>query len=175
MMTYQELKTKPSEFLCATGLNVAEFEQLLPVFGQAYRVLYPVEQTLAGEARQRQVGGGAQSVLASLADKLLFILVYAKVYPLQTMHGLQFGLSQGRVNYWIHHLLPVLQCAFSQLKLTPVREASQLAASPALAEAAADLLLDGSERRRQRPQEAEKQVEHYSGKKKRIRIRTYSS
>ena len=165
MMNYQELKSKATAFLCATGLTVDEFEQLLPVFGQAYRVLYPVEQTLAGKGHQWQVGGGAKSVLASLADKLLFILVYEKTYPLQTMHGLQFGLSQGRTNYWLHHLLPVLQRALTHLKLTPVREASQLAASPALAEAAADLLLDGTERRRQRPQAAAEQVEHYSGKK----------
>jgi hypothetical protein len=42
-------------------------------------------------------------------DKLVFILVYQKTYPLQTMHGLQFDLSQPQANYWIHELLPVLQ------------------------------------------------------------------
>jgi len=33
-------------------------------------------------------------------------------------------------------------------------------------ESAPDLLIDGTERRRQRPKDAEKQAEHYSGKKK---------
>jgi hypothetical protein len=42
---------------------------------------------------------------------MLFILVYQKTYPLQTMHGLHFGLSQPQAHYWIHHLLPVLQRA----------------------------------------------------------------
>jgi Helix-turn-helix of DDE superfamily endonuclease len=35
--------------------------------------------------------------LERLEDKLLFILIYEKTYPLQSMLGLQFGLSQGRV------------------------------------------------------------------------------
>ncbi len=35
--------------------------------------------------------------------------------PLQTMHGLQFGLSQSQANYWIDHLLPVVQAALQEL------------------------------------------------------------
>ena len=45
-----------------------------------------------------------------------------KTYPLQMMHGLQFGLSQAQANYWIHRLLPVLREALAQLKLTPERD-----------------------------------------------------
>lgn len=48
-------------------------------------------------------------------DKLLFILVYKKTYPLQTMHGLQFGLSQPQTNEWIHRLLPVLCSSLAKI------------------------------------------------------------
>ena len=82
MITYHELSNKPKEFLCTTSLAVAEFKQLLPAFGEAYRIIYPDAQTLEGQVRQRKAGGGSQGHLASMADKLLFILVYEKTYPL---------------------------------------------------------------------------------------------
>jgi hypothetical protein len=36
MLSYDKLKDKPREFLAATGLALAEFESLLPVFQTAY-------------------------------------------------------------------------------------------------------------------------------------------
>ena len=94
MLTYEELKNKPRELLAATGLKANEFEALLEAFGKGYEGRYPAEQTVEGQARQRRKGGGNKSKLTGMADKLLFILVYQKTYPLQTMLGLQFGLSQ---------------------------------------------------------------------------------
>jgi hypothetical protein len=165
MLTYQELKEKPADFLCATGLTVREFEQLLPSFEQVYRSKYGGAETVTGQPRQRQAGGGAKGKLPRSEDKLLFILVYEKTYPLQTMHGLAFGLSQERTNEWIHRLLPILQEALALLDMQPAREASVVATHPALQEAPADLLLDGTERRHQRPQDPQQQEALYSGKK----------
>lgn len=82
---------------------------MLVAFEQAYEALYPPHLTLEGTARRRRAGGGAKGSLARMEDKLLFILVYQKTNPLQTLHGLQFNLSQAQTNYWIHRLLPVLQ------------------------------------------------------------------
>lgn len=166
MLTYDELKDKAREFLAATGLTREEFDHLLPAFTTAYDTLYPADQTAAGKPRRRRSGGGSKGSLHQMKDKLLFILVYQKTYPLQTMQGLHFALSQPQANYWIHHLLPVLQRALSALHLTPERQASALTSSALVCEEAPDLLLDGTERRRQRPQEAAQQRAHYSGKKK---------
>lgn len=165
MLTYDELKKKPKDFLCATGHTVEEFEQLLCEFRQCYETKYR-KQTVAGSARQRQAGGGRQGRLAQMADKLLFILVYQKTYPLQTMQGLHFGLSQAAANEWIHRLLPILQHALCNLGMTPERDGAALAESAWFVELSADLLLDGSERERQRPQEPLAQSDHYSGKQK---------
>jgi DDE superfamily endonuclease/Helix-turn-helix of DDE superfamily endonuclease len=93
-------------------------------------------------------------------------LIYQKTNPLQTMHALQFGLSQPQANYWIHQLLPVLQEALAALSFPPERAASRLATSPLLCAGAPGGVIDGTERRRQRPTDAQRHKEHYSGKKK---------
>ena len=166
MLTYATLQDRPREFLAATGLIHAECVRLLPAFAAAYTTFYPLDQTWQGKVRQRQVGGGAKGILSQMEDKLLFILVYQKTNPLQTMHGLQFGLSQPQTNYWIHRLLPVLQRALAELDMAPERDASQVATSHLTLEGAPNMAIDGTERRRQRPQEDTAQQAHYSGKKK---------
>jgi hypothetical protein len=166
MLSYNNLKDRPRDFLAATGLTVAEFAQLLRAFQAAYQTLYPSGRTGEGKPRQRRWGGGTKGVLQRDEEKLLFSLVYQKTHPLQTMHGLQFGLSQPQTNYWIHRLLPVLQQALGALGHAPERDASRVAASPLALESGPDLAIDGTERRRQRPQDGQQQQQHYSGKKK---------
>ena len=166
MLTYATLQDRPREFLAATGLTHEEFVRVLPAYAAAYAVRYPPDKTWEGKVRQRQGGGGAQGVLPQMEDKLLFILVYQKTNPLQTMHGLPFHLSQPQTPYWMHHLLPVLQRAFAALGVAPERDASRVATSPLALEGAPDVILDGTERRRQRPTDAAQHKEQYSGKKK---------
>lgn len=151
--------------MAATGLKREEIEALAVAFAKAYGEHYPDNQTIEGQARQRGKGGGNKSKLSSLEDQLLFILVYEKTYPLQTLLGLQFGLSQGRVNAWIHRLTPILQAALAAMGMTPEREGQALASSELAREGGIDLIIDGTERRRQRPQDETAQTEHYSGKK----------
>ena len=172
MLTYQQLKDQPRDFLAATGLMVAEFERLLPAYQTAYERRYPQRFTLAGKVRQRQPGGGSKGMLDQAEDRLLFILIYLKTNPLQTMHGLQFGLSQPQTNYWIHHLLPVVQAALQELDLTLEHDGSQVATSPLALAGTPDLALDGTERRHQRPQDPAEQRAHYSGEKKEEKTHT---
>jgi len=166
MLKYEELKKRPKDLLAATGLTVDEFEELLAIFTETYETRFAMEQTVDGKARQRRAGGGGKATLRTAKDKLLFILVYEKTYPLQTMLGLQFGLSQGRTNLWIHRLLPVVRQALAQMKLTPEREGYAVANSELAVEGGADLIIDGTERRRQRSQDEIQQQAQYSGKKK---------
>jgi hypothetical protein len=167
MITYAELKEKEKEFLAATGLHVNEFELLLPGFKAKLRGARPGDdRTKKDKPRRRRAGAGQKERLQTDEDKLLFILVYQKTYPLQTMLGLHFGLSQPRANYWVHFLLPILQQVLEDLRMTPERDPLAVADHPLVNESAPDLLIDATERRRQRPQDALKQTEHYSGKKK---------
>jgi hypothetical protein len=166
MLIYNELKNKPREFLAATGLKLDEFEKLSPAFQTAYEQKYPPHLTQTGKTRQRQFGGGATGALPKIADKLFFILIYQKTSPLQTMHGLHFGLSPPQANHWIHRLLPVLPHALRDLGEAPERDARHVATRELACAGGPDLTIDGSERRRRRPQNHTKQQEHDSGKKK---------
>jgi hypothetical protein len=91
--------------------------------------------------------------LPEIADKLFFILVYQKTNPLQTMHGLQFGMSQPPAHCWIHRLLPILQHALRDLGEAPERDARRVAGSPLALAGGPHLQVDGTERRRQRPKD----------------------
>src|SRR5436853_1955251 len=124
MITYTELQGDRRRFLALTGLTFREFQLLLPAFARSYERLYLPDQTLAGQPRQRFAGGGRQGVLHAPGQKLLFLLVYLKTYPLQTLLGELFELSQARVNYWIHRLLPILHEALDALGVLPERDPS---------------------------------------------------
>ncbi len=149
-----------------TGLTPAEFRDLLPAFETAYERACPIDQTATGEPRQRWPGAGRHSALCRIADKLLFILVYLKTYPLQVVLGQLFGLSTSQANYWLHHLLPVLRSALDDLGVLPERHGRRLARKVVQPKGSRVVIIDGTERRRQRPKKAEKQALHYSGKKK---------
>ena len=167
MLTYAELKEKPKEFLAATSLYPKEFEKLMPIFKEKLSAISPSpEKTKSGRSRKRRAGAGPKERLQTDKDKLLFILVYQKTYPLQSMHGLQFGLSQPRTNYWIHCLLPILQQTLAAMGMTPERNPQAVRDNVLVNESNPDLVIDGTERRRQRPKDAKKQTEHYGGKKK---------
>jgi len=165
MLRYVELKEKPREFLAATGLTDEEFQCLLPNFEQSYWKLSPPKPKPSKKKKQRKAGGGRKGQLSEMADRLLFILAYQKSAPLQTLHGLMFGLSQTQAGYWIHRLLPVLQAALSEMGMKPEREAAKLGESLEAAAGGANLSIDGTERRIQRPLDEQKQKEKYSGKK----------
>lgn len=166
MLTYTALKRNRRKFLALTGLTPKEFKVLLPAFDRAYQHRYPAKKTLAGMARQRRAGGGRQSVLDPPEQKLLFALVYLKAYPLQTLLGEVFELSQSSANTWIHRLLPVLQQALKDLGVQPERNPRQFARHERKQGEPLDLIIDGTDRRRQRPKNKAKQKDHYSGRKK---------
>jgi hypothetical protein len=166
MVTYERLQADRRQLLALTGLTLSEFQCLLSAFPRAYQRLYPASRTAEGQPRQRAAGGGCKGRLQRPEDQLLFILVYLKTYPLQAVMGELFGLSQPRVNYWIHRLLPVLQGALDDLGARPERNAAHFAQGQAASGAGPCLIIDGTERRRQRPKGPEKQALHYSGKKK---------
>jgi hypothetical protein len=166
MTTYKTLSTQPRTFLAMTSLTPAEFRDLLPAFETAYEQAHPIDRTAVGQFRQRWLGGGRHSTLSSSEDKLLFVLVYLKTYPLQVVLGQLFGISTSQANYWLHHLFPVLRSALDDLGFLPERDGERLAGRLVESSNPRIVIIDGTERRRERPKKAEKQTLHYSGKKK---------
>jgi hypothetical protein len=149
-----------------TSLTPDEFDDLLPAFERAYRRRFPASKTIAGESRKRKAGAGRKGSLEAIEQKLLFILVFQKSYPLQSILGELFGISQGRANEWIHRLLPILKQALDDLGVLPERDPKKFRAKEAHRGDASTSIIDGTERRRQRPKQAKKQALFYSGKKK---------
>jgi len=91
----------------------------------------------------------ADTRLRSLEDKLLFILIYTRIYPLMIVQGAFFGFEDSRACEWVGRLLPVLDkaCGFAHIK--PRRGNGRsleeiLKEFPELAEF--DITLDGVER-----------------------------
>lgn len=165
MLTYETLKKKPKVLLALTGLARREFDELLPAFAQA--LARAAEQAKPKrKKRQRAPGGGRKAGLRTPEDKQLFILVYTKTYPLQVVQGQLFGMSQSSANEWIHFLLPVLAAALDALGVMPERDGAQMAQHERRQGEAPDLIVDGVERRRQRPKDPKMQTIHYSGKTK---------
>jgi hypothetical protein len=158
MITYKVLQNNRRQFLALTGLTLAEFQRLLTAFPQAYQQHYPANQTAEGQPRQRAVGGGCKGRLEQPEDKLLFLLVYLKTYPLQVVMGELFDLSTPRVNYWIHRLLPVLRSALDDLGVLPERDPTHFAQAQGASGKAPRLIIDATERRRQRPKDPKKQA-----------------
>lgn len=77
-----------------------------------------------------------------------------------------FGMSQSSANEWIKRLLPILGKALDVMGVLPERSGKQFAKTEARRTEKPKYIIDGTERRRQRPKDAVKQALHYSGKKK---------
>jgi hypothetical protein len=158
-MSYRDLEGKPKTLQSLTGLNPQEFSILLESFELAW------EKTLDNPNRQRAYGAGRKSELSQVKDKLLFILIYFRLYPTQVVQGYLFGFSQAQANEWVHRLSPLLNQALGYEQCLPEREPSQLervlTECPSL-----EFIIDGTEREINRPKHKESQNENYSGKKK---------
>jgi hypothetical protein len=183
-LCYENLKNKPETFLAFTGLNVEEFQILLKAFTLAWE-RYTKQNRLPLELRQRDYGGGRKARLATHEEKLLFILVYFKTYPLQEVLAFHFDISQGQACQWIHILSEVLSLTLTELGHTPERDPQKVkellesyidesgkcseneTENEAKLETSTEkYAIDGTERRRQRPKDKEEQKLFYSGKKK---------
>jgi hypothetical protein len=164
MLSCEKAKEHPKRFRACTSLDIAEFEQLLPHFERSWNIF--VDETfIQGKERQRQYGGGRKATLAKMEDKLFFILFYFKTYPLQEVLGLLFGISQSQVNVWVHRLSNVLRMTLGMAQYLPERDPANLEAVLAQCDGL-EFMIDGTERRIQRPSDLQQQKKYYSGKKK---------
>ena len=122
MMTHENLKDKPQRLLSLTGYTHEEFLALLPYFSKCF-LEYVETHTLEGKRRQkRKYTAYKNSCFSSMADQLLFILIYLRKAMTQDVLGELFGMSQPVANKWIHQLLPILNRSLGALGALPSRE-----------------------------------------------------
>jgi len=164
MFTYENVKDNLKLFRALTSLDPVEFEVLLISFQIAWDE-YVEQRYGENKERQRKPGGGRKPALDTTENKLLFILFYFKTYPLQEVIAFMFGMTQSQACEWIYTLSTVLKMALSHMQHLPERDPEQVKA--VLTEDPENrFIIDGTERRRQRPKDSIEQAEYYSGKKK---------
>ncbi|BBA32722.1 uncharacterized protein sS8_0851 [Methylocaldum marinum] len=154
MVSYEDVKQKPRTLMAMTSLKASEFEELLVSFAA----------TGDEETGRNLTKGGRPPIIASMADRLLFILFYLKTYPLQEVIAHLFGMSQPRANFTIHLLSRVLNKTLDARGHKPARLTEEML-SRLEQETRQDLGIDGTERRINRPVNDLGQRIHYSGKK----------
>src|SRR5688572_26330929 len=140
-LQFADLQTRPTELLDLTSLTLAEFQQLVPPFEAAFQA-HMAGWRLDGRPRTaRRYTTYTNSSLPTPEDRLLFILVYLKTYPLQVVHGRLFGMGQSKAHQWIYVLLAVLQTTLRMLEDAPSRSLAELAHRLGVAEAEATALV----------------------------------
>ena len=125
-LRYADVEYRDNECMDLTSLTQGEFAEVLPTFEAAFQERM---RTYRLDGHQRTGRGYVtydNCPLPTPEDRLLFILVYLKTNPLQTVHGRMFGMPQNKANQWIHALLPVLQVALRQTGDAPARTLSEL-------------------------------------------------
>lgn len=169
MTDYSRLATEPEQFLALTGSTLEEFAALLPIFSDCF-LAQMQEFTLAGTPRQKPYVSYQNCPLPTLADKLLFILMYLRKATTQDIFGAVFDMAQPVANQWIHRLHPCLNQALATLKTRPARTAAALDLAD---DEVKRFFQDGTERPIQRPTNQAEQERFYSGKKKRHTVKNH--
>lgn len=150
-----------------TGLSQTQFNRLLPMFATVYEENQQAayEKGVVAGTRQRKPGGGCKGKLPTLADKLLFVLYYYKVYPTFDVLGTQFKMARSKANENLHRLTPILHRTLVRLGMMPYREFTTVEELKAALAGVDQIIIDATERAYRRSQDEAKQRDHYSGKK----------
>ena len=140
-LRFADLETRPTEVLDLTSLTMDEFQQLVLPFEAAYQS-HMADWRLDGQPRTaRRYTTYQNCPLPTPEDRLLFILVYLKTYPLQVVQGRLFGMGQSKAHQWIHVLLVVLRSTLRALGDAPTRSLTELANRLGVTEADASALV----------------------------------
>ncbi len=183
MSLYRKLSRKPKLFLCVTGMNLHQFQTLLPQFEYAYEKLERRRKrrvVVTGKKRRRVIGGGAQFA-NSLPDRLLMLLLYYRLYLTQEFMTLLFkaeskslicrGIQQMRPLF--ESVLPVAARArrriLSLADKEQKRRKKRIGNIEEFKQAYPELtfIIDGVEQPKRKPKSPAKRKSDYSGKKKR--------
>ena len=121
MLRYCDISTNDIEFLAMTGMTMQEFHRLLPFFGACFDAHLQTYTITGYERQNRRYSSYRNRTFSTMEDMLLFILVYLKQYPTQTLLGRLFGMKQPQANRWIHLLHPIMNCALERAGCRPER------------------------------------------------------
>src|SRR5262245_21343877 len=126
-LQFAALQTRATEVLDLTSLPVDAFQALVAPFAAAFQA-HMGHWRLDGRPRTaRQSTTYKNCPLPTPEDRLLFILIYLKTYPLHVVQGRLFGMGQRKAHQWMHVLLVVLRATRCALGDAPGRSLTALA------------------------------------------------
>ena len=157
----KKLLRRERQLKAVIGMGGKEFKILHKQFDEIYN---KIQQK---KLRKRAIGGGRQGVIKDTKSKLLFILMYVKVYPTYDLAGALFGVVASRPHEWVNEYLPILEEALGRHCVLPVRKITSAEEFKRLYPGVQEIILDGAERPIHRPKNNKNQKKAYSGKKKR--------
>ena len=180
---YSKVARKPKMFLAVTGMELETFERLLPEMEQALdnQESERKRQTVrTGQDRQRAVGGG-RAFNNDLANRVLMLLVYYRLYLTQEFMTFLFNAAHKsvicrniqQVRPVVEAVLPVPERARRRLlslaKAEQERRQKRISSIEEFREAYPELsfIIDGVEQAKRKPKDKQKRQSDYSGKKKR--------
>lgn len=143
------------------GMGKKEFKKLLKEFAPlANRATYKRD-------RKRKAGGGRNHTLKTSEEKMFYMLFYMKCYPTFDLAGYFFGVDRSQAKRWVDNFRRHLEKALGAAMVLPARKIRSVKEFLERFPEVKELIIDGTERPVQRPQDKQKQKERYSGKKKR--------
>lgn len=145
------------------GVSVEEFQKILPIFSKCLRD-YRIKIT---PNRIRAIGGGRKGDLFNDEVKLIYILLYLKIYPTYDALSVLTNHYRSKCGDSVQFLLPVLRMALGRKLALPKRpRGNNLEKIFQQHSEVKDVFMDGSERRIQKSKNLKKRNKLYSGKKK---------
>jgi hypothetical protein len=148
--------------LALTGVTIAEFKSLVPLFAHAYKEV----RIKANPKRVRKFGGGRTGRLKSIEEKLFYALFYLKTYPTFDVASFFVGIDRSNCCRAIRLLFPALETILGRQLVLPQRQIHSVEEFLLLYPEVKDVFLDGTDRRVQRPKDKKRQNKLYSGKRK---------
>ena len=164
MININKILEKDRLLRAMTGLNKKAFENLLEKFEKVYN---EEEEKRGKRLRKRKRGGGRKGRLASMAEKLFYILFYFKCYPTFDLASVLFDFDRSQAHRWVHKLQEILEKTLGEKQVLPLRQIHSVEEFLEKFPMVKKVIVDGTERAISRPKNEEKQRENYSGKKKR--------
>jgi hypothetical protein len=144
-----------------TGVSLKHFILLL----EQFKTTQEEFQAERYKEKTRKSGSGKKGKLNNPEDKLLFILHYLKCYPTFDQLGFTFYMDNSSAAQYVKNLLPILMATLNRLGVLPKTEFKNPEDMRLAFTGLDTLLIDATERAIQRPQDNERQREHFSGKK----------
>lgn len=170
MLTVEKLSKKPSLFKSFTGLTVEDFQKLANQMEEAQRNYD--KKRLGRPNRQRVIGGGRKFKLL-VAEQLLMLLMYYRLYTTYALLGFLFDLDQSNISRNIDYIKGLFK-QFLPLpkRLIPDRKKLESFAELILWYPQLRAVVDTTEQAIPRPKDKDKQKRYYSGKKKRHTVKS---